>query len=108
MTPREDRERNKDVAPSRLPDVPPPVYPSGDYSYVLEVVMKMQDTLGQLREAVGSLKEQSRQHGEKLDQIGKDVHAAKVTMGVLVGVLLTGAALIGWVVTTYIAAHSAK
>jgi F0F1-type ATP synthase assembly protein I len=69
--------------------------------------MGMQDTMGQLKEAVGSLKEQSKHHGDKLDQIGKDVHAAKVTMGVLSAVVLGAAALIGWVITTYIAAHPA-
>ncbi len=40
-----------------MAETTPTSYPSGDYSYVLEVVMKMQDTLGQLKEAVGALKE---------------------------------------------------
>lgn len=88
-----------------MADITPPVYPSGDYSYVLEIVMKMQDTMGQLKEAVASLKEQSKNQGDKLDQIGKDVHAAKVTMAVLAAIIVGGAGLIGWIITTYIAAH---
>jgi hypothetical protein len=93
MTPREEKERGREVTPPRMADVTPPAYPSGDYSYVLEIVMKMQDTLGQLKEAVGSLKDQSKHHGEKLDQIGKDVHAAKVVGGFI---LIVGG-LFGWV-----------
>src|ERR1700676_2505709 len=80
--------------------------PSGDYSYVLEIVMKMQDTLGQLKEAVGSLKEQSKHQGDKLDQIGKDVHAAKVVVGVVGGLFLLIAGFIGWLINTYISTHS--
>jgi hypothetical protein len=91
-----------------MAEVPPPTYPSGDFSYITEIVMGMQDTMGQLKEAVAALKEQSGRHGDKLELIGKDVHAAKVTMGVLSAVIVAGAALIGWIVTTYIAAHPAK
>jgi hypothetical protein len=70
--------------------------------------MGMQGTMGEVKEAVSSLKEQSKRHDDKLDQIGKDVHAAKVTMRVLVGIILAIAGLVAWIVTTYIAAHPAK
>lgn len=91
----------KDTTPNRLPDTPPPSsFPSGDYSYVLEIVMKMQDTVSQLKEAVTSLKEQSKTHGEKLDQIGKDVHAAKVTMGVVGGLIIIIGGVIAWIINT--------
>jgi hypothetical protein len=92
MSARESREGGQ-TPPQRMAETTPPAYPSGDYSYVLEIVMKMQDTLGQLKEAVGSLKEQSKHHGEKLEQIGKDIHAAKVVGWVIAGV----AGLLGWV-----------
>ena len=62
----------------------PPVLPSGDYSYTVEIVMNMQQTLGKLTEAVESLKEQSKEHGAEIRQIGKDVHAAKVVGGFIV------------------------
>jgi len=84
----------------------PDADPSGNYSF-LEIVMGMHTTIGKLVEAVESLKAQSQRQIDKIDQIGKDVHAAKVVVGVLVGIVLTGAALIGWIVTTYIAAHPA-
>lgn len=105
MSPREDRGR--EGPPQRMAETNPPAYPSGDYSYVLEIVMRMQDTLGQLKEAVGSLKEQSKHHGDKLDQIGKDVHAAKIAVGVATAIIVGVFGLIGWIVTTYISAHPA-
>jgi hypothetical protein len=77
------------TTPARYPEVPPPqVYPSGDYSYILEIVMAMQNTMGKLTEAVESLKAQSSRHGEKLEQIGKDVHAAKVVVSAVGGLIL--------------------
>jgi hypothetical protein len=108
MTP---RDREKDAPPGRLAETTPP--PSGDYSYTVEIVMRMQDTMGQLKEAVTSLKEQSKHHDEKLEQIGKDVHAvgkdvhaAKVTIWVVCVLTVAAAALVGWIVTTYISAHA--
>ena len=87
---------------------PPQVYPSGDYSYVLEIVMAMQNTLGKLTEAVESLKDQSKGHGTKLDELGKDVHAAKVVVTVVGGLMLLVAGFIGWITNTYISTHPAK
>ena len=104
MTPRDEKERGRETTPPKMAEVTPPAYPSGDYSYVLEIVMKMQDTLGQLKEAVGSLKEQSKHHGDKLEKIGNDVHAAKVVGWVIAGV----AGLLGWVfheLLQYLSAH---
>ncbi len=82
--------------------------PSGDYSYVLEIVMNMQGTMGKLTEAVESLKGESKHHGEKLDQIGKDVYAAKVVIGVVGALIVLVGGFLGWVITTYISAHSGK
>lgn len=95
--------KDRREGPPSLPDTDP----SGNYSF-LEIVMGMQNSLGKVCEAVESLKTQAKHHDDKLDQIGKDVHAAKVVVGVLVGIVLAAAALVGWVVTTYIAAHPGK
>ena len=76
--------------------------PSGDYSYILEIVMGMVGTVAKLTEAVESLKAQSKSHGDKLEMIGKDVHAAKVVVGV-VGTLIIGAiGFVGWVAKAYL------
>ena len=80
----------------------PPVLPSGDYTYTVEIVMNMQQTLGKLTEAVDSLKEQSKEQATEIRGIGKDVHAAKVVISV-VGALIVGAiAFVGWVAKAYL------
>jgi hypothetical protein len=85
-----------------------PTLPTGDYSYVLEIVMRMQESMGRLTEAVSSLKDQSKSHGEKLDSIGKDVHAAKVVISVVGGLIILIGGGIAWLVNTYISTHPAK
>ena len=47
--------------------------------------MEMQKTLGQVTEAVTTLKDQSKTHGGKLEQMGKEIHAAKVVIGIVGG-----------------------
>lgn len=75
--------------PGRLPDTtPPPAMPSGDYSYVLEIVMQMQHSMGQLSEAVNGLKSKQEEQGKKLDSISHKVYAA-VAIVLLFGAILT-------------------
>ena len=104
--PKEDQS----ATPSKFPDIPPPpqAFPSGDYSYILEIVMGMQASVGKLMEAVEALKDQSKEHGSELRQIGKDVHAAKVVASVVGALILLAAGFLGWIVNTYIATHPAK
>ncbi len=111
MTTREDRERGRETTPPRMADITPPVYPSGDYSYVLEIVMGMQNTMGKLSEAVDSLKAQSKDQGDKLDRIGNDVHAAKVVMSVVGGIIVLSAGFLGWVIhelLQYLSSHPVR
>jgi hypothetical protein len=93
--------------PTSFPDTNPPL-PSGDYSYVLEIVMRMQESVGRLTEAVASLKETSKSHGEKLDGIGKDVHAAKVVISVVGGLIVVVGGICAWLINTYISTLHAK
>jgi len=78
------------TTPERYAEIPPPQssQSSGDYSYTLEVVMSMQATLGKLTEAVEALKDRSKGQTEKLEQIGKEVHTAKVMTTVVGAILL--------------------
>ncbi len=69
--------------------------------------MRMQESMGRLGEAVTSLKETSKAHGEKLDSIGKDVHAAKVVISVVGGLLVLIGGVFAWLVNTYISTHPA-
>jgi len=94
---------NKPTTPEDFPTMAP--LPSGDYSYTVEIVMNMQLSMGRLTEAVEALKLDSRDQRSELKQISRDVHAAKVVLGV-VGVLITSAlAFLGWVIKTYLDYH---
>jgi hypothetical protein len=66
--------------------------------------MNMQLAMGKLIEAVDGLKTDSKEHREALKNIEKEIHGAKVSFRVIIGVLLAIAALVGWGVTTYISA----
>jgi len=94
---------NKPTTPEDFPAQSPP-QPSGDYSYTLEIVMNMQLGMGKLIEAVDALKADSKEHREALREIDKEIHGAKVSFRVIIGVLLAIVGLIGWGITTYISA----
>ena len=68
--------------------------------------------MGKLSEAVENLKRQSEIRGEKLDSLGKDVHAAKVVISVVGGLIALAVGAL-WVLAKaaldfYMAAHPAK
>jgi hypothetical protein len=66
-----------------------PSYPSGDYSYTVELVGTIQHQLGKLTEAVETLKTKTDQHGKTLEDVGRDIHTAKTTLKI-VGAILAG------------------
>jgi len=82
----------KESTPQKMAETNPQLS-AGDFSY-LEIIMAMQNTMGKLTEAVESLKTQSTAHGNKLEAIGKDVHAAKL----IGGLLFLVAGFLGWVI----------
>ena len=87
------------TTPSHFPEVPPPqAYPSGDYSYILEIVMGMQTTMGKLTEAVESLKEQSKNQAKEIKDVSRDIHTAKTTVKVVGAILAAALAFLGWAV----------
>jgi hypothetical protein len=94
------KDLGKTTVPTKFPDTTPPV-PSGDYSYVLEIVMNMQTAMGRLQEAVESLKDQSKEQGKEIRDIAKDIHAAKVTGKVLLWVVGVVGALLGIFIAAY-------
>jgi hypothetical protein len=73
------------VTPPRAFDTTPP--PSGDYTYTVEIVMRMQETMGRLSEAVDNLKEGQKEQRTKLEQIGKQIYAGIVVIVLIGGVL---------------------
>jgi hypothetical protein len=91
---------NTPTTPEDFPTTSP--LPSGDYSYTVEIVMKMQLALGKLTEAIDGPKADSRELRGEVSKLGKDMHAAKVVFGV-VGTLIAGAvAFAGWAIKAYL------
>lgn len=82
-------------------------FPSGDYSYTVELVGSIQNQLGRLTEAVQSLKTQVKEQGDELKSVGKDVHAAKVVISVVGGLIVLTGGVIAWLINTYISTHPA-
>jgi|ERR1022692_4023608 hypothetical protein len=72
-------------------------YPSGDYSYTVELVGAIQNQLGKLTEAVETLKTQTAEHSNKLSDIGKDIHTAKTTLKIIGAIIAALMAFIGWI-----------
>ncbi len=60
---------------------------SADYSF-LEIVMAMQGSMGELKEAVNGLKVRQDEHGRKLDSISHKVYAA-VAIALVFGGIIT-------------------
>ena len=58
--------------------------------------MGLESTLGRLTEAIESLKEHSKDHGKELKDIGKDAHAAKAGLKIVIGVLAVTGTVIGF------------
>jgi hypothetical protein len=94
------------ITPPRYPEIPPPQQPSGDYSYTVELVARIENQLGKLTKAVEQLEERSRERDRKFEEIGKELHlvsqdvnSAKVVAKVMGGVI----AFMGFLVTVTIA-----
>ncbi len=74
--------------PPRFAETTPPRYPGSSYDFTLQLVVEMQKSIGQLQEAVGTLKEESKHQGEKLDKINLKIYAATAVL-VVVGTILS-------------------
>lgn len=70
--------------------------------------MEVQKSVSQLTQAVTTLTETSKDHGTELKSMGKDVHAAKVVVSVVGGLILLFGGVVAWLVNTYISTHPAK
>ena len=58
--------------------------------------MSVKESTGELKQSVASLKEASEKHDEKLVQIGKDVHTAKITLRVVGAIVAAAIAFMAW------------
>jgi len=79
----------------RLPETTPLLSPSTDYTYVLNAVMKMEHSMGQITEAVSGLKESRTEQNHKLDKISDDIHTIKTKIYTAVAILLIAGSVTG-------------
>lgn len=73
-----------------------------DQSFVLQMMLDLKAAAAVLKASVDDLKEQSKDHGAEIKQIGRDVHAAKVVIGVVGALILAAFGLVGWVAKAYL------
>ena len=65
-----ERDRAKEgTTPARIAETTPQVYPSGEYTYILEIVMGMQRTLGRIEHAVDTLTTDARDNSKKVSRL---------------------------------------
>jgi hypothetical protein len=96
------KSRGGSSEPTRFAETTPPIVPSGDYSYTLEIVMNMQHSVGKLTEAVDGLKGKQAEQGKKLDRISHQVYAAIVLLAVIGAILTFFAKSINDVITSHL------
>lgn len=89
------------TTPEAFPTTAPQL-PSGDYSYTVELVGSIQHQLGKLTEAVETLKAKADAHSKELTDIGRDVHTAKVVLGVIGGLVTVIATFLGIALKPYL------
>jgi len=98
MTPREEKRVVREEAqPGKLPETTP-IYPGNQYDFVLQCVFDLRGTVGEQTRAISNLTELVKENDKKLDDVAKDVHAAKVVISVVGGLILLAAAFIGWLI----------
>lgn len=73
--------------PTHMPQTTPQAYSPADHSFTMQTFMEIQKNLGQLTQAVTTLTEESKKSRETLEGISKDIHAAKVSMKIIWGML---------------------
>ena len=97
--------RGKSTAPT-TPDeyltTPSQQLPGADYHYTVELVSRIEFQLGKLTQATEGLTDQIKSHGgklekqaEKLEQVCRDVHVAKVILWIMGGLMAATTTFIG-------------
>ncbi len=74
------------TVPTKFPDTTP-VFPSGDYSYTVELVGSIQRQLGMLTQAVATLTTESTELRKKVERLSQLAFAASVVGTILLVIL---------------------
>ena len=84
-SPRTDASR--DTTPQHFPDVTPPTYSQAvGAGYMVESMMQMQQSLGELKATVSHLREASDKQSSKLDRISHIVFSAGVVLAIILAI----------------------
>lgn len=76
-----------ETTPKDFPEVKPPAYAEGVAgAYLVESMMQMQKTLGELSASVEHLKSEADKQGAKLDRISHIMFASGVVLAILIAV----------------------
>jgi hypothetical protein len=97
---------NVPTTPEEFPTTPPPIPLAAlDQSFVLQIMLDLKGSMAKLDESISNLKEQYREHDQKLDSVSQEVYAAKRVVTVAawaIGLLVAAIAVL------YPIIHSAK
>ena len=83
---RPGRQREAEGPPNEFPEMPPPQLT--DWSWSLQMLMELQNTVGKLSQSVEMLTRQNKEHEKKLDRISHRIYAAVVVLSIVGAVLL--------------------
>lgn len=86
----------KENLPGKMPETPPPNMGLDQHSWILQAVMEMRGSIGQLTEAVNTLTTHSKEQKTKLDSISHRIYAGAVVLGIIVAALLLVLNKIPW------------
>jgi hypothetical protein len=77
----------RETTPKRFPEVTPTAYTEAvGATYLVESMMQMQQSLGELKATVGHLKSASDKQSTKLDRISHIIFAAGVVLAIILGI----------------------
>jgi hypothetical protein len=80
-------ESGRETTPKSFPEVPPSTYTeSVGSAWLMESVMQMQQSVGELKATVGHLTTASDRQATKLDSISHRIYAAGVVLAVLLSI----------------------
>jgi hypothetical protein len=80
-------QNQQDSTPAQMPQITPQAYAASDHGFTMQTFMEIQKNLGQLSQAVVTLTDESKKIREVLEGVSKDIHAAKVSMKIIWGIL---------------------
>jgi len=84
---RQTRSETKDSVPKEFPEVLPSSYPGAvGGAYLIESVMQMQKSIGELSSHISHLTAASEKHGEKIDRISHRMYAAGIVLTIVLGI----------------------